>query len=104
MPTQFKDLVKDVSLETRDLRFDVMCNMFIKANALNTNEVREQRINSRKTAAARVLEAADARPSLRAVGGSRCLPSAAGLGGGAAASPRACSTSSSTRTGPVRRP
>ena len=35
-------------VETKDLRFDVMCNMFIKANALNTNAVREQRINERK--------------------------------------------------------
>ena len=48
--SEFKDLVKDVGLETKDLRFDVMCNMFIKANALNTNAVREQRINERKSA------------------------------------------------------
>ena len=27
-----------------------MCNMFIKANALNTNAVRDQRINERKSA------------------------------------------------------
>ena len=48
--SEFKDLVKDAGMETKDLRFDVMCNMFIKANALNTNAVREQRMNERKSA------------------------------------------------------
>ena len=48
--SEFKDLVKDTQMETKDLRFDVMCNMFIKANALNTNAVREQRMNERKSA------------------------------------------------------
>merc|ERR1719183_250008 len=38
--TEFKDLVKDVGLETKDLKFDVMSNMFKKANA---TAVREQR-------------------------------------------------------------
>ena len=40
--SEFKDLVKDVGLETKDLRFDVMCNMFIKANATNSNAAHEQ--------------------------------------------------------------
>jgi hypothetical protein len=38
--SEFKDFVKDVSLETKDLRFDVMQNMFKKANALNKNQIR----------------------------------------------------------------
>ena len=31
--SEFKDLVRDVGLETKDLKFDVMCNMFKKASA-----------------------------------------------------------------------
>jgi hypothetical protein len=48
--TEFKDVVKDTQLETKDYNFATMCNQFIKANALNTNEVRDQRINERKSA------------------------------------------------------
>merc|ERR1719424_1017170 len=51
--TEFKDLVKDVGLETKDLKFDVMSNMFKKANALNTNAVREQRKQEAGTADAK---------------------------------------------------
>ena len=57
--TEFKDLVKDTQMETKDLRFDVMCNMFIKANALNTNAVRDQRINERKSAESKQEGASD---------------------------------------------
>ena len=41
--TEFKKLVKDVHLETRDFKFDVMQNLFKKANALNNNAVHFQR-------------------------------------------------------------
>ena len=41
--SEFKVLVKDVGLETKDLKFDVMQNMFKKANAINNNAVRKQR-------------------------------------------------------------
>ena len=41
--SEFKDLVKDVGLETKDFKFDVMQNMFKKANALNNNEAHMQR-------------------------------------------------------------
>ena len=40
---EFKDLVKDVGLETKDLRFDVMSNMFKKANGARQGEGREGR-------------------------------------------------------------
>ena len=41
--TEFKCLVRDVGLETRDFKFDVMTNMFKAANAVNRNAVRAQR-------------------------------------------------------------
>ena len=41
--TEFKKLVNDVGLETRDLKFDVMQNMFKKANAVNSNKAHFQR-------------------------------------------------------------
>jgi len=50
--SEFKDLVRDTALETKDLKFDVMCNMFKKANALNNNEAHSSRVEGRKTAAA----------------------------------------------------
>ena len=37
---EFHDFVKDAKLETRLIRFDVMCVLFAKANATNTAEVR----------------------------------------------------------------
>ena len=52
--TEFKDLVKDVGLETKDLKFDVMCNMFKKANALNSNAVMQQRKQEAGTSAAKM--------------------------------------------------
>ena len=51
--SEFKDFVKDVSLETKDLRFDVMQNMFKKANALNNNEAHFQRKAEQGTSAAK---------------------------------------------------
>ena len=41
--TEFKDLVKDVNLETKDLRFEQMQVLFMKANALNSEEAHAQR-------------------------------------------------------------
>ena len=41
--SEFKVMVKDVGLETQDFRWDVMQNMFKKANALNSNESHFQR-------------------------------------------------------------
>jgi len=52
--SEFKDLVKDVGLETKDLKFDVMCNMFKKANALNSNAVMQQRKQEAGTSAAKM--------------------------------------------------
>ena len=51
--TEFKDLVKDVGLETKDLKFDVMSNMFKKANAMNSNAVMQQRKQEAGTADAK---------------------------------------------------
>jgi|EP00966_Prymnesium_polylepis_P056820 hypothetical protein len=49
----WQDLVRDTGLETKDLKFDVMCNMFKKANALNNAEAHAARTESRKTGAAK---------------------------------------------------
>ena len=38
---EFHDFVVDVGLETKQYKFDVMCNQFIKANATNVAAVRE---------------------------------------------------------------
>ena len=51
--TEFKELVKDVGLETKDLKFDVMANMFKKANAANSNAAHFAHKASRGTADAR---------------------------------------------------
>merc|ERR1740138_260350 len=40
---EFHDFVVDVGLETKLYKFEVMCNQFIKANATNVAQVREQR-------------------------------------------------------------
>jgi hypothetical protein len=40
---EFHDFVVDVGLETKHYKFDVMCNQFIKANAINSAQVRAQR-------------------------------------------------------------
>jgi hypothetical protein len=55
--SEFKDFVKDVSLETQHLRFDVMMNMFKKANATNSNEAHFQRKAEQGTAAAKEVGA-----------------------------------------------
>merc|ERR1719326_1996858 len=39
---EFHDFVVDVGLETKQYKFDVMCNQFIKANATNVAQKREQ--------------------------------------------------------------
>ena len=49
--TEFKDLVKDVGLETKDLKFDVMTGIFKKANAVNNDAVHQARVKGRKTGA-----------------------------------------------------
>ena len=40
---EFHDFVVDVGLETKQYKFDVMTTQFIKANATNIAQVREQR-------------------------------------------------------------
>jgi hypothetical protein len=50
---EFHDFVVDVGLETKTYTFDVMCNQFIKANATNTAQVREQRMAARKNASSK---------------------------------------------------
>ena len=37
---EFQDLVQDTEMETDDYRFDVMSNQFMKANAVNSMQVR----------------------------------------------------------------
>ena len=32
--SEFKDFVRDTGLETKDLRFDVMCGLFVTTTAL----------------------------------------------------------------------
>ena len=39
---EFHDFVVDVGLETKQYKFDVMCNQFIKANANNVAQVHAQ--------------------------------------------------------------
>ena len=50
---EFHDFVIDVGLETKKYTFDVMCNQFVKANATNTAQVREQRMQARKNASSK---------------------------------------------------
>ena len=50
---EFQDFVVDVGLETKTYTFDVMCNQFVKANATNTAQVREQRMAARKNASSK---------------------------------------------------
>ena len=62
--SEFKDFVKDVSLETQHLRFDVMMNMFKKANATNSNEAHFQRKAEQGTAAAKEIGSGSASKTL----------------------------------------
>merc|ERR1719262_1466006 len=50
---EFHDFVVDVGLETKDYKFDVMCNQFIKANATNTAAVAAQRAEAKRDAGSR---------------------------------------------------
>jgi hypothetical protein len=50
---EFHDFVVDVGLETKNYKFDVMCNQFIKANATNTAQVRAQRQEEKRDAQSR---------------------------------------------------
>ena len=64
--SEFKDMVKDVSLETKDLKFDVMQNMFKKANALNNNAAHFQRKAEAGSASAKVEGAGSSSTALAA--------------------------------------
>merc|ERR1719313_1582493 len=48
---EFHDFVVDVGLETKKYTFDQMSNQFVKANATNTAQVREQHAEARRNAA-----------------------------------------------------
>ena len=50
---EFHDFVVDVGLETKKYKFEVMQNQFVKANATNVAQVRQQRIESRRDAQAK---------------------------------------------------
>jgi hypothetical protein len=50
---EFHDFVVDIGLETKQYKFDVMCNQFIKANATNTAQVRAQRQDEKRDAQSR---------------------------------------------------
>ena len=56
---EFHDFVVDVGLETKQYKFDVMCNQFIKANATNTAAVRAQRQEEKRDAQSRGNDAPD---------------------------------------------
>ena len=43
---EFHDFVVDVGLETKKYKFDVMCNQFIKANATNTAQAYQERMQT----------------------------------------------------------
>ena len=53
---EFHDFVVDVGLETKHYRFDVMQNQFVKANATNIAQVREQRKDARRDVQARAFD------------------------------------------------
>ena len=56
---EFHDFVVDVGLETKQYKFDVMCNQFIKANATNSAQVRAQRQDEKRDAQGRGNDAPD---------------------------------------------
>ena len=47
---EFHDFVVDCGLETKQVNFDVMTNMFVKANATNTAQVYQQRMDEKRNA------------------------------------------------------
>ena len=47
---EFKDFVEDCGLETKAVNFAVMTNMFVKANATNTAQVHQQKMDGRRNA------------------------------------------------------
>ena len=47
---EFHDFVVDCGLETKQVSFDVMTNMFVKANATNTAQVYQQRMDEKRNA------------------------------------------------------
>ena len=47
---EFHDFVVDCRLETKAVTFDVMTNMFVKANATNTAQVYQQRMDEKRNA------------------------------------------------------
>ena len=49
--TEFKNIVKDTGMETRDLRWDAIGSMFMKANALNNASAHAQRVEGRRASA-----------------------------------------------------
>ena len=51
---EFKDFVDECELETKFINFDLMTNMFIKANAANSAQVRDAHHESRRTAATKM--------------------------------------------------
>ena len=56
---EFHDFVVDVGLETKEYKFDVMCNQFIKANAINSAQVRAQRQEEKRDAQSQLHDAPD---------------------------------------------
>ena len=51
---EFKDFVDECGLETKAINFDLMTNNFIKANATNSAQVRDQHAESRRSAATKM--------------------------------------------------
>merc|ERR1719182_211536 len=51
---EFKDFVDECGLETKAVNFDLMTNQFIKANATNSAQVRDQHAESRRSAEAKM--------------------------------------------------
>jgi hypothetical protein len=48
---EFKDFVDECGLETKQISFELMSNMFIKANAINSAQVRDAHQEGRRSAA-----------------------------------------------------
>merc|ERR1719454_876778 len=56
---EFHDFVVDVGLETKQYKFDVMCNQFVKANATATAQVRAQRQEEKRDSQTRTTTEMD---------------------------------------------
>ena len=59
--SEFKDFVEDCRLTTKEVGFERMTTVFIKANAVNTAQVRQQHADERRNAGGKAHEKPAAR-------------------------------------------